>query len=72
MLDSVDIAFPPGVAAVGGEEAPRLAERKLKPGGGLAGTPTTGKDFGDHVQALLFSNGQGHLLAHEVAFSLNH
>lgn len=51
---------------------------------GAAHQTTTGKDFGYtckrrcHVQALLLSNGQGHLLAHrgaspwdEVTFSLN-
>jgi len=40
------------------EEPAQLAERKPELGGGLAGTPTTGKDFGNDVQALMLSNGQ--------------
>lgn len=59
------------VAAEGPQETSHLPQRKLKLGGSLASAPTPGQDFGNHVQALLLSNGQSHLLAHEVTFSLN-
>ena len=60
------------IAPVGGQEAANLPQGKLKLGSRLMGIPTTGQDFRDHVQALLLSNGQGHLGVHEVTFSLNH
>ena len=61
------------------EKPAQLAERKVELSDGQAGTPTTVDNFGDDEQALLLSNGQGHLLVHrgaspwdEVTFPLNH